>query len=124
MIFRVTLLWIIGIILIVPYAVYHLLWHAQRDEYAFLIVISLFWIFGFWGVVGPLIAASRIHKLMKSLDGVKNKRELQEVYDRNEGKEAVVDLISTENHIPRFLVRKFYTRIERKLRETSPDQRM
>ena len=36
-----------------------LLFQAQPDEYAFLIVFPLFWIFGFWGVVGPLFAAVR-----------------------------------------------------------------
>jgi hypothetical protein len=33
-----------------------MLFQAERSEYAFYIVLPLFWAFGFWGVVGTLLA--------------------------------------------------------------------
>jgi hypothetical protein len=48
MIIRITILWVLGLITIVPYSIHHLLYYAQRDEYALLITLVLFWIFGFW----------------------------------------------------------------------------
>jgi hypothetical protein len=53
---------------IVPYAIYRLLFDATREEYAFLIVVPLFWIFGFWGVVGPLLAVVRVRRLFQALE--------------------------------------------------------
>jgi hypothetical protein len=32
------------------------LFQVGRNEYAFYIVLPLFWVFGFWGVVGTLLA--------------------------------------------------------------------
>ena len=52
-----TLLWVAGLVTIVPYGTYYLLFHAERDQYALLITLVLFWIFGYWGVVGPVLGA-------------------------------------------------------------------
>lgn len=115
MTFRIFLLWIVGALLIVPYSVYRLFFYAQPDEYAFLIVMPLFWIFGFWGVVGPLIAALRVHRLMKALETAGNGNELREAFERHEGKEVIVDLIAEENRLPRFAV------LSRRLGKDAPD---
>mgnify|MGYP001104034740 CR=1 FL=1 len=48
-----TLLWIVGLVTIVPYGTYYLLFHAERDRYALLITPVLFWNFGYWGSRGP-----------------------------------------------------------------------
>jgi len=52
---------------LVPWAVYRLLFEAESDEYAFLIIAPLFWVFGFWGVGGPLVGAYRVRALMRSV---------------------------------------------------------
>lgn len=121
MILRITILWIVGGLLIIPYAVYHLLYHAQRDEYAFLIVVPLFWIFGFWGVVGPAIAAWRIRRLIKALERVQDRQQLQEAFERHDGPEVIIELIATENRIPRFLARRLYGLVERRLKVVEPE---
>lgn len=120
MTFRIVLLWIIGGIIIIPYAVYHLVFTAQRDEYAFLIVIPLFWIFGFWGVVAPLIAAYKVHRLMKSLDQATSQAALHAAYERNDGREIIIDLIAKDNKIPRFIARRLYDRVATKLAAHNP----
>lgn len=116
MMFRILLLWVVGGLIIIPYALYHLFSYARPDEYAFLMVMPFFWIFGFWGVVGPAIAVYRIHKLMKALEHVRDRKGLQEAYEAHAGKEVMVDFIASEHRLPKFLVRRLYDTIERRLR--------
>lgn len=48
-----TLVWVTGLLTIVPYGTYYLFFRAERDQWAMLIALVMFWIFGFWGVVVP-----------------------------------------------------------------------
>lgn len=105
MIFRVTLLWIAGMVTIVPYAVYRLFTDAARDEMAFLIVIPFFWTFGFWGVVTPMMMAYKIHKLMRALDLAKSDDERKKLLLSPESKELAIEMMAEENHIPKFVAR-------------------
>jgi hypothetical protein len=57
-----------GGLVIVPHAIYRLLFDATREEYAFLIVVPLFWILSFWGVVGPLLVVVRVRRLFQALE--------------------------------------------------------
>jgi hypothetical protein len=116
MLLRITLLWI-GIVAIVPYAINQLVFHAQKDEYAFLIVAPLFWIFGFWGVAGPCIAAWRIHTLVRALEAARGSDQIREAFERHEGKEVVVDLVASEYRLPRFMARWVCDRVHKKIRE-------
>jgi len=108
MIVRVTLLWVLGLVTIVPYGLYHLLFTAQRDEYAFLITIVLFWVFGFWGVVGPLISAWKVRQVMRAFETASSAEELKRVLYSADTEAAAIDLIARENRIPKFLARKIY----------------
>jgi len=116
MIVRVTLLWVIGLATIVPYGIYHLLFTAQRDEYAFLITIVLFWIFGFWGVVGPLISAWKVRQVMRTIELASSSDELKRVLLSADTEDVAIDLIASENRIPRFLARKIYGLALRRLK--------
>jgi len=118
MIKRVTLLWVTGLLTIVPYGIYELLFHARREDYALLITLVLFWIFGFWGVAGPLIAAWRVHRLFKALELAGSTEQLREILLSAESQEAAIDLLASENRLPRFLARRLYTSALRKLQET------
>lgn len=115
MIFRVTLLWIVGMLTIVPYSIYRLFTDATRDEYAFLIVMPLFWIFGYWGIVMPLMMAYKIHRLMKALDLAKTDDERKKLLLSPESKEMAIDLIAEENHIPKFAARWMVNKIAARL---------
>lgn len=46
------LLWVVGLLTLVPYGTYYLLVHASADQYALLITLVLFWIFSYWGLLG------------------------------------------------------------------------
>ena len=89
---RITVLWVLGIVLLVPYAIYRLLFVAEPDEYAFLIVFPLFWIFGFWGVVGPILAAIKAHRLIRALENAGSSEELRRAFVENEGDEFTANL--------------------------------
>jgi hypothetical protein len=108
MMIRIVMLWVLGLLTIVPYGIYQLLFTAQRDEYALLITLVLFWIFGFWGVVAPLVAATRVRRLMRALETAQSRDKLLELFQSNESEAVAIDLIASENGLPRFLAKKIY----------------
>lgn len=112
-----ALLWVAGLFTLVPYSIYRLLFQASRDEYAFLIVFPLFWVFGYWGVAGPLIAAWRVHTLMQALEAARGSDEIRAAFERHDGEEVVVDLIASDYGLPKFLARRVYKRVARMLQE-------
>jgi hypothetical protein len=115
MIIRITILWVLGLLTIVPYAIYHLLYYAHREEYALLITLVLFWIFGFWGVVGPILTVIKVRRVFRALEAAQSKEKLKEILSSKETQDAAVDLIASENHIPKFLAKKIYFAAMRKL---------
>ncbi|MEX0958650.1 MAG: hypothetical protein WDZ63_05130 [Burkholderiales bacterium] len=108
MIFRATLIWVIGLVTIVPFGTYYLLFHAGKDQYAILIVGVLFWIFGYWGVVGPVLAAVRVHTAFAALEQAHARGRLREAMRSEQTADAVIDLIAAENRIPRFLAARVF----------------
>jgi hypothetical protein len=108
---RIFLLWVLGALLIVPYAIYRLLFDATRDEYAFLIVVPLFWIFGFWSVVGPLLMVVRVRRLFRALETAGSAAAVREALEKHEAEEIVVDLIARENGLPKFVARRLYAAV-------------
>ena len=115
-----VLAWIAGLVSAVPYAAYHLFYQAQRDEYALLIVFILFWIFGYWGVVGPLLAALKVRAVFRTIENAKTKGQLLEALQSGETEDAVITLIASENRIPRFLARKVYRLLVNRFSGKSP----
>jgi hypothetical protein len=103
MLARATALWVAGLLTVVPYATYHLLFHATRDQYAALITLVLFWIFGYWGVVGPLLAAIKVRTVFRAIERAKSKESLIQALRSAEARDVAIDLIVSENRIPRFL---------------------
>ena len=122
MIIRITILWVLGLFTIVPYSIYHLLYYAQRNEYALLITLVLFWTFGFWGVVGPILTVIKVRRVFRALETAQSKEKLEEILKSTEAQETAIDLIASENRIPRFLAKKIYFAVIRKLsvKENSP----
>lgn len=112
---RIFLLWLLGGLVIVPYAIYRLLFEATRDEYALLIVVPLFWIFGFWGVVGPLIMTVRVRRLFKALETAGSAAAVREAIEKHEAEEIVVDLIARENGLPKFVARRIYAGVRERI---------
>lgn len=115
MVLRAALLWIAGLVTIVPFGTYYLFFHAQREQYAYLITLVLFWIFGYWSVVGPLVAAIKVRRVFRAIEQAAGKAELIKVLSSEEASEAAVELIASENHIPRFLAARVYRLLIRRL---------
>ena len=115
MIFRAALLWILGLLTAVPYATWYLLFHADRSQYAALIVFILAWTFGYWGLVGPLIGALKARAVFKALERAQSSEDLERTLGSPEMREVVIDQLATENHIPRFVAAWVYRKLVRHL---------
>lgn len=115
-----VLVWVVGLFTIVPYGTYYLLFEAQREQYAALITLVLFWIFGFWGVVGPLLAAVKVRRVFRAIELASSREELAAVLRSDAAQEVAIDLIATENHIPRFLAARVYRLLVTRLSQRPP----
>lgn len=124
---KALLVWIAGLFTVVPGAVYWLFFHATRDQYAFLIVFPFFWVFGYWGVVGPLLSAVQVRRIMRALENARSKDDVLAVLRDPDAKEAAIEAIASDNGIPRFVAAFLYRTIAKRLaaapaaaREDSP----
>ncbi len=108
MVFRATIIWVIGLLLLVPYGTYYLLYEAAREDYALLITAILFWIFGYWGLVGPILGAIKVRKAFRAIELAQSKDELITALQSAETQEVAIDLIASENRIPHFLATRVY----------------
>jgi hypothetical protein len=115
MLLRVVMVWVAGLLTIVPYGTYYLLFRAQPHEYAFLITLVLFWIFGFWGVVGPVLAVVRVRRVFRAIESAQSPGKLMEVLSSQETRDVAIDLIASENKIPRFLAVRVYRMLANRL---------
>jgi hypothetical protein len=115
--------WIVGLVTIVPYGTYYLLFRAQRDEYALLITGVLFWIFGYWSVVGPVLAAIKARRVLRTIEQARSKQDLMNALQSDETREAAIELIASDNHIPRFLAARIYRLLIRRLSSVTASSR-
>lgn len=115
MVIWATVIWVAGLLTAVPYAAYYLLFEAQRDAYAALITFILFWIFGYWGVAGPLIGALKVRVFFRSLERAHAEGRLREALDNPEAEALIIDVIATDNHLPVFVVRPLYRIVRKRL---------
>lgn len=120
MLAKAVFIWVVGLLTIVPYGTYYLLYEARRDEYALLITLVLFWIFGFWGVVGPALAAIKVRRVFHAIERARSKGDLLTTLRSPEARDVAIDLIASENHIPRFLAVRVYTMLLGRLVEPRP----
>lgn len=111
MVLRATLIWIVGLLTLVPYAGYYLFFEAPQEQYALLIVGILFWIFGYWGVVGPLLAAIKVRQVFRAIEMAKSREDLVAALRSTETQDAFIELIASENRIPKFLARKVFAMV-------------
>lgn len=117
MISRAVIVWVIGLCTLVPYGTYYLFVHAQQEQYALLITAILFWIFGYWGVVGPLLAALKVRLVFKAIEKAHAEGRLIEALQSDATRDVVIELIASENRIPKFLAVRVYNLLCSKLPE-------
>jgi hypothetical protein len=117
MLAKAILLWVVGLATFVPYGTYYLFFEASRDQYALLVTSILFWIFGYWGVVGPLLMTLKIRSVFRAIEAARSTGELERTLQSPDAKDVAIDLIATENHIPRFLAARVYQLLLRRVFE-------
>jgi hypothetical protein len=115
MVFQAALLWVVGLFTLVPYGTYYLFVHATRDQYALLITLVGFWIFGYWGVVGPLLIALRVRALFSAIERAQSRDELAALIRGQESRDLAIDFIAAENRLPRFVATRVYDFVARRL---------
>jgi hypothetical protein len=108
MLAKAVALWVVGLVTLVPYATYYLFVYAPRDQYALLITSLLFWIFGYWGVVGPFLAALKVRRVFRTIERAAPRKELENALRSEDAREVAIDLIASENRIPRFLAARVF----------------
>lgn len=111
-------LWVIGLLTVVPYGTWYLLFEAPREQYALLITLVLFWVFGYWGLVGPLLTAVKVRAVFRAIERAKSRDELVATLRSPEARAAAIDLIAAENHIPRFIATRAYELLADRLSKT------
>jgi hypothetical protein len=116
---KAAIVWVIGLLTAVPYGTYYLFVHAPRERYALLITGVLFWIFGYWSVVAPLIGAIKVRQVMHAIEHANSKDDLMKALQSEATRDVAIDLIATENHIPRFVAARVYRLLVRKLTAVS-----
>lgn len=112
---KAVAVWVIGLLTAVPWATWHLLFEAPRSQYAGLIVFILFWIFGYWSLVGPLLTAVKVRGVMRAIERVRSREELATTLGSPDAKDVAIDLIATENRVPRFVAAWVYRLLVAKL---------
>jgi hypothetical protein len=117
MLLKAAGVWVVGLLTLVPYSGYYLLFEAPPDEYALLITLILFWVFGYWGVVGPLLMALKVRSVFRTLGAVDSKDDLIDALKSPDAKDVAIDFISRENGVPRFLARRIHALLVRRLAE-------
>ncbi|HET9861932.1 MAG TPA: hypothetical protein VFP37_00700 [Steroidobacteraceae bacterium] len=120
-------LWVIGLLTLVPWCIYELLFEATRDQYALLIVLPLFWIFGYWGVVSPILMALKVRSVMRAIESARSRDDLLKALNSAEARDVAIDLIASENRIPRFLAARVFKLLSERLsapvRASAPSKR-
>jgi hypothetical protein len=110
-----VLIWILGLLTAVPYAAWHLLFDAPREQYALLITFILFWIVGYWSVVGPLVMIAKVRLIWRRLEQAANQDRRRELLLSPESKDVAIDVIAAETRLPKFLARRVYDRVVQRL---------
>ena len=113
-------LWVVGLLTVVPYGTYYLFFEASREQYPLLITLVLFWIFGYWGVVGPVLAAVKIRRVFRAIERATTREDLITALRSPDTREAAIDLIASENRVPRFIAARIHDLLVTRLSASAP----
>jgi len=100
---KATVVWILGLLTAVPYATWYLLFRAPREQFALLITFVLFWIFGYWGLVGPIVSIVKVRSVFGAIQQTRSREELVAVLQSEDARNVAIEHIASEYRIPRFL---------------------
>ncbi len=97
------LLYLIGAVAVLAWSLSHVFaGTVTHENTATLIVLPFAWIFGYWGIVGPLLAAWKIRQLQSVLEQHCERRAqgLDPDVTEQDVEDALTRLASQENPIP------------------------
>ena len=117
---KATALWIVGLLTVVPYATWHLLFRAPREQYAALITFVLFWIFGYWGLVAPIVSIVKVRSVFRTIQQTRSREELVAVLRSQDAQNVAIDHIASEYGIPRFLAGRVLKLLTERIAEREP----
>ena len=112
-----TLVYLIGIPIVCGWSLSHVFGGTvTTDNAAAVIVFPFAWIFGYWGVVGPLLVARRIWRLQATVAEYVDRRAMGLPTDASaeELEDTLTLLAMQENPIPERWARKLVRRILRR----------
>lgn len=112
---KLFLIWLVVLLTLVPYASYYLLFKAEMSQYPILIIFILFWIFGYWAILSPLMSAYKVRRLIKQLQSVKSMAHLKELFEQSDTEDSVIQTIATENGITEFIARRVFNALKEQL---------
>ena len=115
---KATALWIVGLVTIVPYATWHLFFRAPREQYAALITFLRFWVFGSWGLVGPVVSIVKVRSVFRAIQQTQSRDELVAVLRSEDAQNVAIDHIASEYRIPRLLATRVLKLVTERLAET------
>lgn len=113
----VVIVWVLGLFTVVPLCVWLLLTQGDRDNAALLIVLPLFWLFGYFPTIMPIVTVLRIRRWMRLLDDPQRLLDALRELPDGAGEAECIRLIARENRVPQFVVRWLYRRVAPRLRE-------
>jgi hypothetical protein len=120
---KAAVLWVVGLVTAVPYATYYLLFEAPRDQYAILLFGILFWVFGYWGAVGPLLMIAKARSVFRAIEAAQSSGDLMNALANPDARDLAIDLIASDNHIPKFVAARVYELLRRSLASRAHDAR-
>lgn len=103
------LLWALGCVAVPAWSLSHVFaGTVTTDNAALVIVLPFAWIFGYWGVVGPLLAAWKIWRLQSVLEEHCERRAtgLDTSTTERDVEDALTLLLTQENPIPELWARR------------------
>ena len=115
---KATALWIVGLLTVVPYATWHLFFRAPREQYAALITFVLFWIFGYWGLIGPIVSIVKVRSVFRAIQQTRSRQELVAVLRSEDARNVAIDHIASEYRIPRFLANRVLNLVTERIVDT------
>jgi hypothetical protein len=119
-----TVVWVVGLLTAVPWATWYLLFEAPRESYALLIVGILFWIFGYWSLVGPVLLVVKGRSVMRALERARSAGEAITTLEGPVAREVATDFLAAETRMPRFVARRLYDLVLRRLIEHAQEARV
>ncbi len=75
-------------------------------------------------MVGPIVSIAKVRRVFKALEMIRSADELRNLLQSPDSRDVAIDLIASENRIPRFLAKRIYNSVVKRFSEEriAPDR--